>query len=331
MSIFKKALFYALGVALILIFALFSLSIGRYEVGFSDILSLIFNSNKDLIIENIIFELRAPRIILAIFIGASLSLAGASFQSLFSNPLASPDILGVTSGASFGAVLALLLGLSGLYVGMFGIIFGILSLILVLLISFNRYQISNMSMILSGIIIGALFQSLIGLVKYLADPQDVLPTITYWLLGSLEASLDIQTQISLSFIFIASLVIFLLKFKLDILNLNEDYVKTLGVNLTLLRVIIILSCTIIVSFSVSLSGIIGWVGLLVPHIARLIVGSSNVKIIPFSILIGAIFLMLIDLLSRTISQSQIPISILTALIGSPIFIYILHKYKKEVL
>ena len=278
---------------------------------------------------NVIFYFRLPRILVAIIVGAGLSVAGGAFQSLFRNPLATPDILGVTSGASFGAVLGLLLGLSMDYISIAGFIFGILSLALVVCIGYNKnapYQ--TTTMILSGIIVGALFQSLIGIIKYIADPQDTLPTITYWLLGSLDVALESYVILNLIGIIFGIVIIFILRWKLNLLMLEDDEAKSLGVNLTLLRAYIIISSTMIVACSISMCGVIGWVGLLVPHIARLLIGNENSKLIPLSMFIGALFLMLIDTLSRTLSSEQIPISILTSLVGAPFFIYILRKNQR---
>ncbi|TLD97707.1 iron ABC transporter permease [Helicobacter jaachi] len=319
---------YILGIAAIIVCACVCLTLGRYALPLSDVIAVICG-NGDETQRNIIFTFRLPRIILAIIVGAGLSAAGAAFQSLFRNPLATPDILGVTNGASFGAVLGLLLGLNISYIGIAGFVFGILSLMLVLLVGYNRnnpYEMS--SMILSGIIISALFQSLIGIVKYVADPQDTLPTITYWLLGSLDISLDIHVFYSLCGIVLGSGIIFILRWKLNLLMLQDDEAKSLGVNLTLLRLIVIFASTMIVACAVSVCGVIGWVGLLVPHIARLLIGNNNTTLIPLSLFIGALFLMIIDTLSRTLSSEQIPISILTSLIGTPFFIYILRKSKR---
>ena len=323
----KTISLYGLGIVVIVCCGIICLSIGRYQVLLSEIIAC-FVGECEQTHKNVIFEFRLPRIVLAIVMGIGLSVSGAAFQSLFKNPLATPDILGVTSGASFGAVLALLFGLGILYVGLFGLIFGIVALLIVGLISYDKAMPYNtITMILSGIIVSALFQSLVSLIKYIADPQDTLPTITYWLLGSLDSSFTPQVYVGIIGVIVGSVVIFLLAWKINLLALDEDEAKTLGVRLGLLRVVVIIATTFIVACSVSLCGIIGWVGLLVPHIARLLVGSDNSKLIPLCVVIGAVFMMCVDTLSRSISTNQIPISILTALVGAPFFIYILHKNK----
>lgn len=324
----KTLALYALGVGAILLAGILSLGIGRYEIGVGEILSCLQGSECSPMQHNVIFDFRLPRVWIAIFVGAGLSASGLAFQNLFRNPLATPDILGVTSGTSFGIVLALLLGLGGGAANAFGLLFGILALALVIIVSYDKGSSANtLSMILSGIIISALFQSLVSLLKYMADPQDELPTITYWLLGSLEAPLDARAWLNLGGIALGTAVIFIYRWKLNLLALSDEEAKALGVRLNLFRGVIILSCSLIVASAVSLCGLIGWVGLLVPHIARLIVGSENRRLVPLTLLIGSLFLMLVDALARSLSSAQIPISILTAVVGAPFFIYILHKNK----
>lgn len=325
MKFVKSLSIYFVGAVIICVCAVFSLSVGRYALSFNDVVTTLLGSG-DSMQNNIIFSFRAPRVILAIVVGAGLSVAGAVFQSLFRNPLATPDILGVTNGASFGAVLGLLLGLSFSYISIMGFIFGIASLLLVACVGYNKHMPYNTTtMILSGVIISAFFQSLIGIVKYVADPQDTLPTITYWLLGSLDVSLQTHVSIGIVGIIVGIIVLFILRWKCNLLYLPDDEAKSLGVNLNVLRAISIFFSTMIVAFSVSMCGVIGWVGLLVPHIARLLVGNNNAQLIPMSIFIGALFLIFVDTLSRTLIAEQIPISILTSLLGAPFFIYILRN------
>lgn len=325
MKFVKSLSIYFVGAVIICVCAVFSLSVGRYALSFNDVVTTLLGSG-DSMQNNIIFSFRAPRVILAIVVGAGLSVAGAVFQSLFRNPLATPDILGVTNGASFGAVLGLLLGLSFSYISIMGFIFGIASLLLVACVGYNKHMPYNTTtMILSGVIISAFFQSLIGIVKYAADPQDTLPTITYWLLGSLDVSLQTHVGIGIVGIIVGIIVLFILRWKCNLLYLPDDEAKSLGVNLNVLRAISIFFSTMIVAFSVSMCGVIGWVGLLVPHIARLLVGNNNAQLIPMSIFIGALFLIFVDTLSRTLIAEQIPISILTSLLGAPFFIYILRN------
>lgn len=321
----KEGLFYLVGFFVVCLAVCIALSIGRYSIAFDEVvLTLIGRGGQ--IEQNIIFAFRMPHVITAVCVGAGLSLAGAAFQSLFKNPLAAPDILGVVSGASFGCVLALLFGLGIVFVSVMGFVFGIVSTLLVMLIGYNKHApYDTTSMVLAGLIISALFQSLIGIVKYIADPQDTLPMITYWLLGSFDVSLESHVVFSLIGIVCGSGVLFCLRWKLNLLMLSDDEAKSLGVNLVYLRTWVICASTMIVACAVSICGIIGWVGLLVPHIARLLCGSENTRLIPLTTVLGAVFLVVIDSLSRTLASEQIPISILTSLVGAPFFIYILRK------
>ena len=313
-------------------FAIFALTVGRYEISLSDIFAILMRGSIcDEVREFVLLDFRLPRVMLALVMGAGLSMCGCAFQSLFGNPLATPDILGVTSASSFGAVLGLLFGLGMFGVCVFGFGFGVLSLVLVVAVSYSRLApISSVSMILSGIIISALFSSLVSLVKYLADPQDTLPSITYWLLGSLSRVWSAELLAGIIVVSVGCVVLFILRWKLNLLALSEEEARSLGVNLNLLRFVVVLFATLIVSVSVSLCGVIGWVGLLIPHIARLLVGSENSRLLPLSAILGALFLVLIDVISRSLSSSEIPISILTALLGAPFFIYILRKNKAGV-
>ncbi|MDE5602981.1 MAG: iron ABC transporter permease [Helicobacter sp.] len=312
--------------ALVLV-GFFVLGVGRYSIEYHQILEILLSLRRisDERMRYIILEVRLPRIILAIFVGASLGICGASFQSIFRNPLASPDILGVASGAGFGAALAILLGLNIYFLTLFAFVFGVLTLILVLLIvrdSNNRIMI-----ILGGIIISALFQSFISLLKYIADPQDTLPAMTYWLLGSLNVSDFNQLIFCCLGMLVGGIILFMYRWKHNLLMLDEMEAKSLGLNIVGLRISLIFASTLMVSCVVSICGIIGWVGLIIPHIARIIGGSNMSSVMPLSLLIGAIFMLVIDTLSRTLSAEEIPISILSAVIGALFFIVILYRFK----
>lgn len=308
-----------------------SLGAGRYEVGYEDIVRLF--SNRSLFFKDsdmttrVLFDFRLPRIVLAVFVGAGLSASGASFQSVFKNPLATPDILGVTGGASFGAVLGLLFGLNQYGVIASSLVCGFLALTITIFIARGTQEYGTIMLVLAGIIVSALFQSFLSLIKYVADPQDTLPLITYWLLGSLQTSGFSEILLGITGIALGSFVIFLLKWKLNILALDDDEAKSLGIPLQTYRLIFIFTSTLIVACVVSMCGLIGWIGLLIPHIARLLCGSDNTKIIPLSLALGAIFMVVIDTLSRTLSADELPVSILSAIIGAPFFIYILKRNK----
>lgn len=275
-------------------------------------------------IESVVWNIRLPRLILAAAAGAGLSVAGCAFQSQFSNPLATPDTLGVASGASFGAALALLLGFSMIGVQLTALGFGLLAVALTALSGANLEQ-SRSTPILAGIMVGSLFNALVSLIKFLADTESQLPAITYFLMGSLESA-DYRTLLlGLPPILLGILVLFLLRWRMNLLPLSDDEAITSGVNVRRLRRVVQLCATLITASCVSMCGQVGWVGLLVPHICRMRFGSNHVSLLPASISLGAAFMILVDTAARTISPKEIPISILTAMIGAPFFIYLLRR------
>lgn len=271
-----------------------------------------------------VISFRLPRIILALFVGAGLSVAGCAFQGLFANPLATPDTLGVASGASFGAAVAILLGFNAIPVQISSFIFGILAVVLTVLC--GRGKGKGMTMIiLSGIMIGSLFSALISFVKYVADAESQLPAITYWLMGSL-ASTDYKSLIvGVPPILIGILILFILRWRMNLLPLTEDEIKSSGTNVLALRAATVLAATAITAASVSMCGQVGWIGLLVPHMVRMRLGSNFKTVVPASISIGAVFLVVVDTVARSLTASEIPISILTAIIGAPFFIYLMRR------
>lgn len=313
---------------LAIITAFLTLGMGRYNLSLTQIVDNIIKSINgieiDKNISNIIFNIRLPRIILALCAGAGLSVAGASFQSLFGNPLATPDTLGVAAGASFGAVLAIFFEKSIIEVQIYATIFGLLAIVLVGLISRVNENRSLIVIVLSGIIISALFQALVSGVKFVADTQDTLPSITFWLLGGLNAVNTKMLIIGLPLILIGIAILYLLRWRLNILSLHEDEIKTLGVNIKFTRGLVIIASTMITAAVISLCGTVGWIGLIVPHMARMLFGNNNRFVIPASITMGAFLFLIIDTIARTASAAEIPISILTAIIGAPFFIVLLR-------
>lgn len=326
---------YIIGLIIILILiALFSLSLGQYELSISQIIDFflykmnIGTVDNALLMQNIIVEIRFPRIVGSILIGASLAVSGVAFQSMFKNPLVSPGILGVLSGASFGAALGMILFKKFIFVQAASLSFGILAVFIALFISMFNKQNQLIFLILGGVISSAFFSSLLSITKYMADPYDKLPAIVYWLMGSLTL-IDKHTiyVISIPILLGIASIIFLSKY-LNILSLGDEEARSLGVNVKLMRSIIILIATLISALTVVLAGMIGWVGLVIPHIARLLFGSNNIIIVPIAALIGGIYLLIIDDLSRTMFNIEIPIGILTSLIGIPFFAYALKNTKK---
>jgi iron complex transport system permease protein len=314
-----------------LILGIASIGIGRYEVDFivqiKILLSQIFPIEQTwtTVEETVVMDVRLPRILLAMLIGGGLSIAGASFQGMFANPLVSPDILGVSAGAGFGAAIGILLFGNGFTMQMFALVAGIAAIAFTFLIGGVRRDLPIFMLVLAGTVTSALFQALVSLVKFLADPEEKLPSITYWLMGSLGTASYKDLWIAGPLILIGIIILVSLRWRLNILSLSEEEARSLGVSVTKLKWLVIGGATLITAAAVSVAGIIGWVGLIIPHIARMIVGSNNQYVLPASISIGACYLLLIDNLARSLTSAEIPLSILTAIIGAPFFAYLLRK------
>ena len=322
----ENTIFYIILGILPFLAALICLGIGRYSMSVSETVTTLFtNAKVDNTAYTVIFNVRLPRIILAAVVGAGLSCAGAAFQGLFSNPLATPDTLGVASGASFGAVLAMLIGGNMIGIQGMALIFGLISCLITFLIGRSSRRGSIVMIVLAGLVVSSVFEALVSLMKYVADPQDELPVITYWLMGSMSRANYKNLVMGIPFIVIGIIIIFALRWRLNILSFNEDEARSLGVNVKILRVAFILASSMITASCVSMCGQVGWVGLLVPHISRMMRGNNNCKVIPVSISLGAFFMIVMDTFARSATASEIPISILTAIIGAPVFIVLLKK------
>ena len=325
----ENTIFYIILGILPFLAALICLGIGRYSMSVSETVTTLFSRFTNAKVDNtaytVIFNVRLPRIILAAVVGAGLSCAGAAFQGLFSNPLATPDTLGVASGASFGAVLAMLIGGNMIGIQGMALIFGLISCLITFLIGRSSRRGSIVMIVLAGLVVSSVFEALVSLMKYVADPQDELPVITYWLMGSMSRANYKNLVMGIPFILIGIIIIFALRWRLNILSFNEDEARSLGVNVKILRVAFILASSMITASCVSMCGQVGWVGLLVPHISRMMRGNNNCKVIPVSISLGAFFMIVMDTFARSATASEIPISILTAIIGAPVFIVLLKK------
>ncbi|WP_094604124.1 putative ABC transporter permease protein [Sporomusa silvacetica DSM 10669] len=280
--------------------------------------------------EIILFKIRLPRIIAAMLVGAALSAAGAAYQGMFRNPMVSPDILGVTAGASFGAAIAILLSWSAFGIQLSAYVFGLIAVLLTYGIAtwLGKRGDTVLMMILAGIIIGMLFASFVSLTKFVADPENTLPAITYWLLGSLASASGESVYITAIPILLGLMLLLALRWNLNVISFGDEEAKALGVNVTRLRFFVILAATLITSAAVSISGIISMVGLVVPHLSRMIVGPNNKILLPASVVMGAIFLLLVDDFARTLFSVEVPLGILTSIIGAPFFIYLLYKTRK---
>lgn len=326
----RKRIKILLLVAFLVIVFIGSLTLGRYGLSLSSIIEAFLGRSQDEMAAQVLFEVRIPRILAAIIIGASLSISGAAYQGMFKNPLVSPDLLGASAGAGFGAALGILLsfGLIGIKFMSFG--FGLLAVFLAWFISsrFGKGDDTFFLLILGGILVSTVFQSLISVTKYLADPDDKLPAITFWLMGSLsKVNYEDVLMLFIPFI-IGAVALMAVSFKLNIMSFGEEEAKTLGINVKLVKGVVVICATILTASSVSLCGMIGWVGLVIPHLTRMVVGPDFKYLIPTSALVGSIYLLLVDNISRSIAAVEIPLGILTSLIGAPFFVYLLMKRKK---
>lgn len=309
--------------------AVICIGIGRYNISPAESLGILLSPLTGREVDpqgwSVIYHVRLPRILLALAVGMGLSVSGASFQSLFSNPLATPDTLGVATGASFGAVLALLFTRNILVVQLAALLMGLTALAGTCLISRLNGKSSILMVVLGGMGVSSLFQALVSLAKYVADPEEDLPAITYWLMGSMSRATYQGLAVGIPLILLGVAVLFLLRWRLNILSLQEDETKALGIDVKKLRLIVMAAATLVTAACVSLCGQVGWVGLLIPHAARMLYGSDNRKIIPVSIGLGSAFMVAIDTASRAATAAEIPVSILTAIIGAPFFIILLRK------
>ncbi|MGD1819308.1 MAG: FecCD family ABC transporter permease [Pleomorphochaeta sp.] len=322
----------------ILFFVIFfaSFFIGRYPIKPSQLvlvlLSRVFNIEPtwSKTVESIILNVRLPRILSSAIIGAALSLSGLSYQGMFKNPMVSPDVLGTSAGAGFGASLAILLGLSYFTISFISFAFGLLAVILVTFISSKIMNQRTLALILGGIMISSLFSSATSFVKLVADTDNTLPAITYWLMGSLASVRKSDVYFLLIVTVIGAIPLFLLRWELNLLTLDEDEAMSLGINTILLRKIVIVCATLMTSASICVGGHIGWIGLVIPHFTRMVVGCDYRVSLPVSILMGSSFLMLVDTISRSLLTSEIPIGILTSFIGAPFFLYLMIREAKKV-
>lgn len=305
------------------------LCIGRMPISPAEVLKAVLarfgiGTGVSAQISTVIWSMRMPRLILACLVGSGLSISGCAFQGRFSNPLATADTLGVASGASFGAAVALLLGFGMIGVQLSALIFGGLAVLLTGLAGFGLNQGKSVP-ILAGIMVSSLFSSLVSLVKFVADTDSQLPAITYWLMGSLESAGYPSLMLGAPPIIIGIAILLLLRWRMNLLPLSEDEAVSSGVNIKSLRLVTELCATMITASCVSMCGQVGWVGLIVPHICRMRYGSNHKALLPASVCIGASFMVIVDTVARTASPKEIPVSILTAIVGAPFFVFLLRK------
>jgi iron complex transport system permease protein len=322
---------------LLFLFVFFmSFFVGRYPIKPSQLILVLLSKIFPIqptwspTVESIILNVRFPRIMSSALIGAALSISGLSYQGMFKNPMVSPDVLGTSAGAGFGASLGILLGFSYLSISLVSFTFGLIAVILVTFISSKLLNQKTLALILGGIMISSLFTSATSFVKLVADTDNTLPAITYWLMGSLASVRKTDVYFLLIATVIGLIPLVLLRWKLNLLTLDEDEAMSLGINTTLLRKIVILCATLMTSAAICVGGHIGWIGLVIPHFTRMVVGCDYRISLPVSILMGSTFLMLVDTISRSLLTSEIPIGILTSFIGAPFFLYLMIREAKKV-
>ena len=326
----SDAIRFGLAIICLLLLFLISFSVGRFPVTISELLHLMWSkitgtpNNLPGAIETVVFRVRGPRVLASMVVGGALAVSGAVYQGLFRNPLVSPDILGVSSGAALGAVLGIYfsLGMVGIQVLAFAVGLGAVAAVY-LIGTFLRHHDPILTLVLAGVVIGTLLSSVVGLIKYLADPYNQLPAITFWLLGSLTGITPADLLSILPAIAAGLVPLYLLRWRINVMTLGDEEAQALGVDTQRIRLVVIAAATLMSAAAVSVSGIIGWIGLLIPHFARLLVGPDFARLLPAAVLLGAGYLLGVDTLARTISTIEVPLGVLTAFIGTPFFIWVL--------
>jgi iron complex transport system permease protein len=317
------------GVVLMVVILIISLSVGQYRITFYDTLQTLFGNASSATDSTVIWDLRFPRTLVACFVGIALAISGLIYQSTFQNELVSPDILGVSSGASVGVAFGLLIGFPALAVSASGFLFGAGAMLLTLLIAMVFKNKSPIILVISGILVSGLMGSIVSLIKAWVNAETVLPSIVFWLLGSFASVKMIHVRILLPIVTVCVIFLFIIGNKLNIIALGQEEAKSKGTNYKAWRIVIIVIGTILTAIAVSIAGTIGWVGLVIPHITRLLVGHTAQKTIPITIIFGGSFIMITDILARTLTTSEIPVGAITGIIGIFVFMIILATQRRR--
>jgi len=314
--------------AALAVLVVIAFSVGRYPVAADDLVSLLWAKMTggthalDATVETVILKIRGPRVLAAVMIGAALAAAGAAYQNMFRNPLVSPDILGVSAGAAVGAVLGIFLSLNVIMIQGLAFAFGLGAVALVYVISNAvRGHDPLLVLVLAGVVVGSLLGACVALMKYLADPYNQLPAITFWLLGSLASANPDDVWSTLPLMLLGLVPMWLLRWRINLLSLDDEEARALGVETGRIRIVVVAAATLMTSAAVAISGVIGWIGLVIPHFARLLVGPDFSRLLPTAILLGAGFLLAVDTLARTVARIEIPLGVLTAFVGTPLFLW----------
>ena len=318
--------------AMLVVMVIYSVTVGRYPITLEMLTDFfLLGESHDSNLQLVLFDIRLPRIVAALVTGGALALAGASYQAIFRNPMVSPDILGVSSGAGFGASLGIFLSFPVWGVQLTAFLFGLLAVSIAFSIAkvVNRKYEPILMLVLSGIITSAIFNALISLIKYVADTDNQLPEITFWLIGSL-ASVDMgELKFVIPVVIAGSIPLLLLSWKMNILSFGDEEAKSMGVNTQRIRITIVICASLITASVVCVSGLIGWIGLIIPHFARFLVGPNHRIMLPVAMMIGAAFLLLTDDLSRSATSVEIPLSVIISLIGAPFFLFFLANSSRK--
>lgn len=319
---------------LLMVVAVVSLGMGRYDIPFLRVVEILRTPLSEPLVpvtpteSNVVFTVRMPRILLALLAGAGLALSGATLQGVFRNPLVGPQVMGVSAGAAFGGTLAILLSVSryGLLGSAFA--FGLSALVIVYALNGIVARRNILALVLAGVVVSGFFGALVSLVQYMADTEDKLPAMVFWLLGSFATGNWEKLSLMSGPVVIGSLLLLGLRWRINLLSLGDEDARALGVNVEPLRWLVLVLVSCIIAAQVAVSGIIGWVGLVVPHMARMLVGPDHRVMMPASLIIGALYLLIIDTIARTATSTEIPLGILTALIGTPVFAVVLRQSQR---
>ena len=324
-------------VVLLLVAAGVSLSVGRYPVGFWDLATIAGGwiglgpgrAGVEETAWRVVELVRAPRVLVAALCGAGLALAGATLQGIFRNPLVGPQMIGVSSGAAFGGALAILLVLGAAALIGLAFVFGLLAVMIVYLVSRQDGRSPILMLVLAGVVVSALFGALVSLLTYLADPNDTLPAIVFWLMGSFAVASFTKVAIVAAALVLFGLPLLMMRFGINLLSLGDEEAEALGVPVERTRWIALICVTAITASTVAIAGIVGWVGLVVPHLARMVVGPDHRRLLPASALLGASYMIVVDTVARTLTPAEIPLGVLTAIIGAPIFGILLRRTQRR--
>lgn len=323
-------------IIILILFGCIAITLGKYPITLKELFLVIkeklfgIDYGLDPAMETVIFDVRIPRVLAAIIIGGSLAVSGSSYQGIFNNPLVSPDILGVTSGASLGASIGIIYSWNIINIQISSFLFGILAVAITFFISsLVRQNNQVLVLVLSGILIGTVFNSLVSLIKYMADPYNKLPAINSWLLGSLTAVDLSDIAIIFSISAISLIILYLMRWNLNVLSFGDEEAQSLGIDTFKTRCLIIFFSTLLTASSVAVCGVIGWIGLVVPHITRNIVGPNYNSLLPSSFFLGGLFLLIVDTFTRTVFPIEVPLGIITSLIGAPFYIWLLAKSRRS--